>query len=288
VAWGDVDVPSGHEVAVDIVSWKARLSECPQSTITGFPSLEHSVRTRTSSSLGRRVRRPDQAQPVARKLSTKDLLINVGEHLFGRFGIDAVSLREIAAAAGQTSSNAVQYHFKDKHGLVLAILNDRLHRHEAQRRERLETLQTAGMYAPHDLLRVLWESIVSIRGPDGQHSFCRFVLQYLLQPQGPDHPTRNLAAYRRSRKVPVEFASLLTLNRLLRECYPDLTTTQFDYRLKAVATMFLAAVVEHDNAQLAMQPGDHAEFDLESIVDLATAALGAPVIKRPAALRQPR
>jgi AcrR family transcriptional regulator len=246
------------------------------------------VRTRKSGSLGRRVRRPDQAKPAARKPSTKDLLMNMGEQLFGRFGIDAVSLREIAAAAGQTSSNAVQYHFKDKHGLVLAILNDRLHRHEAQRRERLENLQGVRSYEPRDLLLILWESVTSIRGPDGQYSFCRFMLQYLLQPKGPDHPTRDLAAYRRSRKVPIEFASLLTWNRLLRDCYQDLTAAQFDYRLKAVATMFLATVVEHDNAQLIVQPRKHAEFNLEPITDLAIAALCAPVAKRPVALRQPR
>ena len=246
------------------------------------------MRTRNSGSLGRRVRRPEQAEPVARKPSTKELLINVGEQLFGRFGIDAVSLREIAAAAGQTSSNAVQYHFKDKRGLVLAILNERLHRHEVQRRERLQTLQDAGSYGPRDLLLVLWESVMSIRGPDGQYSFCRFVLQYLLQPQGPDHPTGDQAAYRRSRRVPEAFASLSRWNRLLRGCYPDLTATQFDYRLKAVAIMFLATVVEHDNAQLVVHPGTHDDFDLEPIMDLAIAALRAPVMQRPAALRQPR
>jgi AcrR family transcriptional regulator len=246
------------------------------------------VRTRTSSSLGRRVRRVEQAEPVARKPSTKELLIGVGEQLFNRFGIDAVSLREIAAAAGQTSSNAVQYHFKDKHGLVLAILNDRLLRNEAQRRAGLDALQSEASYGPRELLLLLWESIVSIRGADGQHSFCRFLLQYLLQPQGPDHPTRDLAAYRRSSKVPVEFASLMTWNRLLRARYPHLTAPQFDYRLKAVATMFLATVVEHDNMQLAEQVGGAAEFDLEPIMDLVMAALDAPVIKQPAAAPRAR
>jgi AcrR family transcriptional regulator len=215
-------------------------------------------------------------------------MIDVGEQLFGRFGIDAVSLREIAAAAGQTSSNAVQYHFKDKHGLVLAIMNDRLHRHEGLRREQLASIQSAGAYGPRDLLLVLWGSVVSIRGTAGQYSFCRFMLQYLLQPQGPDHPARALAAYRRSRTVPTEFASLLSWNRILRECYPGLTAAQFDYRLKAVATMFLATVIEHDNAQLAAKLATHSEVELEPIIDLSIAALGAPVTKRPPATRKPR
>jgi AcrR family transcriptional regulator len=243
---------------------------------------------RSHGSLGRRVRRADAAIPAARKVSTKELLINVGERLFGRFGIDAVSLREISAAAGQTNPNAVQYHFKDKRGLVLAIVNDRLHRAEAQRRERLEILRGAGSSGPGELLLILWESVMSIRGPDGEYSFCRMLLQYLLQPQGSDHPAGDLAAYRRSRAVPVELASLLAWNRLLRVSFPHLTPAQFDYRLKAASTMFLAMVVEHDNAQLVLHAGRHDEFDLQPLMGLAIAALSAPVTKRSPVARPPR
>ncbi len=217
-----------------------------------------------------------QVKPVARKPSTKELLIGVGEDLFGRFGIDAVSLREIAVTAGQTSSNAVQYHFGDKRGLVRAILDDRLLRHELQRREQLKTLQAGGKYEPRDLLRILWGSIVALRNADGQYPFCRFVLQYMLQAQGPDRPAREMAVYNRSKKVVAEFASLFKLNEAFRACYPHLTDEQLEYRWKAVAIMFLAAVIGHDNAQLAKSTGAPQEFDLRPIMDLALAALDAP------------
>jgi AcrR family transcriptional regulator len=234
------------------------------------------VRTTSSGSHGRRVRGSGQAKPVVRKPSTKELLIGVGEDLFGRFGIDAVSLREIAVAAGQTSSNAVQYHFGDKRGLVRAILDDRLLRHELHRREQLKALQTVGKHAPRDLLQILWGSIVSLRSADGQYSFCRFVLQYMLQAQGPDRPAREKAARSHKRTVVAGFASLFALNESIRACYPNLSDTQFEYRWKAVAIMFLAAVVGHDNAQLAKSSGVHQEFDLRPIMDLALAALSAP------------
>jgi len=42
--------------------------------------------------------------------------------------IDAVSLREITARAGQKNPNALQYHFKDRNGLLQAIIE----RHSAQ------------------------------------------------------------------------------------------------------------------------------------------------------------
>jgi AcrR family transcriptional regulator len=59
------------------------------------------------------------------KLSTKDRLIDTGEFLIAFRGVDGVSLREIASAAGQSNNYAVQYHVKDKTGLVRAILKDK-------------------------------------------------------------------------------------------------------------------------------------------------------------------
>ena len=48
-------------------------------------------------------------------------MIRAGERLFGESGIDGVSLREVAAAAGQGNTSAVRYHFGSKDGLVAAI-----------------------------------------------------------------------------------------------------------------------------------------------------------------------
>lgn len=48
------------------------------------------------------------------------------ERLFGRHGIEAVSLREIAAAAGQANNSAVQYYFGTKEGLVQAVFEMRM------------------------------------------------------------------------------------------------------------------------------------------------------------------
>lgn len=46
----------------------------------------------------------------------------VAERLFAEFGIDGVSIRQIAAEAGQRNPAAVNYHFGDKESLVQAIL----------------------------------------------------------------------------------------------------------------------------------------------------------------------
>jgi AcrR family transcriptional regulator len=219
---------------------------------------------------------------AALKPSTKDLLIATSELLFSRSGINGVSLREIGAAAGQTNSNVVQYHFRDKRGLVAAIMNDRLRRLETARCEMLRQLEPGRADQPRAraLLRLLWEPLMSVKAADGDHTFCRFLLQYLLQPQGPEHPSRDVDAYHRSRKTPPELPCLGKIRRLLRANYPTLGTSRFHSRLTSLSMMFLAAIVEHDNARLLRPRVRGQRFDIEPMLDLAIAGLGAPVSKR--------
>jgi AcrR family transcriptional regulator len=62
-------------------------------------------------------------------------LIAHAERLFAERGIEAVSLRDVSAAAGQRNHSAAQYHFGDRAGLVAAVyvarmgvVNERRHR----------------------------------------------------------------------------------------------------------------------------------------------------------------
>jgi AcrR family transcriptional regulator len=209
--------------------------------------------------------------------ATKDLLIATGEQFFGRFGINGVSLREIGVAAGQTNSNVVQYHFKDKRGLVIAIINDRMRRLEKMRGERLDLIEADGTRDARELLRVLWEPMASVRNAEGEHTFCRFLLQYMLQPLGPEHPSLGLAAYYRSRRIPSDLPQLARLQRHLRRQYESLSMSTFVLRMSALGKMFLSTIVEHDNARLLAPTVKGQGFDLEPILDLSIAALAAPV-----------
>src|SRR3546814_9487590 len=53
-------------------------------------------------------------------------ILQAAEDCFGEHGIDAVSLRQIAIAAGQGKHAAVQYHFGSKEGLFEPIFQTRL------------------------------------------------------------------------------------------------------------------------------------------------------------------
>jgi AcrR family transcriptional regulator len=59
---------------------------------------------------------------LARGQTTRELILVTAERLFAEFGISAVSLRDIAAAAGQKNNAAVHYHFGDKEKLLKEIV----------------------------------------------------------------------------------------------------------------------------------------------------------------------
>ena len=59
------------------------------------------------------------------KGSTKQKLVEAGVVLFGEFGYDKASLRDICKMAG-VNSGAVNYHFGDKRGLYRAVLESLL------------------------------------------------------------------------------------------------------------------------------------------------------------------
>lgn len=58
--------------------------------------------------------------------NAKSAMIEVAERMFAERGIDGVSMRDVAAAAGQKNNSAVQYHFGGRDGLVLEVFRRRM------------------------------------------------------------------------------------------------------------------------------------------------------------------
>jgi AcrR family transcriptional regulator len=54
---------------------------------------------------------------------TRDALLDAALDLFVERGVDVPSLREITRAAGQRNTNALQYHFGDREGLLRDLLD---------------------------------------------------------------------------------------------------------------------------------------------------------------------
>jgi AcrR family transcriptional regulator len=218
---------------------------------------------------------PSPAKATA--LSTKALLVEAGERLFGERGFDGATLREITVEAGQSNSNVVQYHFGDKAGLIRAILADRVARIEHVRSMQLAVLDEGGQPDPKQVLKVLWIPLMSIKDRDGGHPFCRFMLQYMLHPRLTRHPLASVYMFPFGPdEGEADMPSIKKAAQLLFSTYAHLPKHLVMRRLSSLVTMFLATVVEYDNAQR-LQEGQAAEpYDIDPILEMAVAALGAP------------
>ncbi len=75
---------------------------------------------------------------------SKQIILATAEELFATKGIANVSLREINIAAGQKNSNAVQYHFKNKEGVIRSIIMPHYEEIETKRNAIFDTLESTG------------------------------------------------------------------------------------------------------------------------------------------------
>ncbi|MFF7944657.1 TetR/AcrR family transcriptional regulator [Nocardia gamkensis] len=86
--------------------------------------------------------------------STRVMLMEVAERLFATRGIDAVTLREIQEATGQSNTSVIRYHFGSRDGLIRALITYRQTRLSALRQEMLEQMRAEGKEA--DPRAVVW------------------------------------------------------------------------------------------------------------------------------------
>lgn len=116
--------------------------------------------------------------------STRAALIAAAEQLFGTKGIDRVATREILELAGQKNQSALQYHFKDRAGLVWAVLDARLVKIEARRAAMLAKLPPAGEESVEDLMEAFIRPLTEVVLEDEQGSaYVQFVAQSVHRPQ---------------------------------------------------------------------------------------------------------
>jgi AcrR family transcriptional regulator len=77
-------------------------------------------------------------------VDTRERILDVAERLYAERGLHGVSLRKIAAAAGQRNNAAVHYHFGGRDGLVHAVFERRFRRLDERRAAMLASLDGAG------------------------------------------------------------------------------------------------------------------------------------------------
>jgi AcrR family transcriptional regulator len=201
--------------------------------------------------------------------ATRARLVAAAEELFAERGIDAVSLREINAAAGQRNSAALQYHFADRDGLLLAVLAKHTPEVESRRHALLDQHEASvgDGGTRDDALRVLAGALVrpsatKLADPDGGRFYLRIMAQLVYRPEfGPSQRGRD---DRRD--------SINRWRALVGPLLPEATVTRLHRRFTAIRITFVELARRAEE-----QPGKDDRLFVSHLVDLVAAVLDAPM-----------
>jgi AcrR family transcriptional regulator len=134
---------------------------------------------------------------------TADRLISAAEQLFALHGIEGISLREINRAAGARNGSALQYHFRDRNGLLKAVMAKHHREVEARRHAMLDAYEADG----RDDVRALAGALVrplaaKLADEDGGVEYLQILADLInrprpvINPADLDDPTSSIFRWR--------------------------------------------------------------------------------------------
>lgn len=164
---------------------------------------------------------------------TRLAIIRAAEALFVERGFDAVSLREISAAAGQGNNSAVNYHFGSREGLVDAILERHSGPIQARYVAQIEILERMGTLTPRTLMEILALPIIAkLDDEDGGWAYLSLCAQLSVSPHMP-------LVSRRVAQTP----EVLQLSKAMWS-FVNAPPEVHLFRLERLATMIYVSVVQ--------------------------------------------
>jgi AcrR family transcriptional regulator len=208
---------------------------------------------------------------TAPALETRRLLVEAATEAFAEHGVFAASLVEITRRAGQRNRGAVHYHFGDRDGLLVAVLE----RYAPFLAQREGELLAIARETPDDDLEAVLEAIVrpatelAETGPSGRHYLV--IVGQLIAEYHRVTP-EVAAALNRTGGVPVY--------ELLDQRMPSLGPALHQERVAQVTGFILRSVADRARAVQSGTPG-RAQLPTEpfvrNLVAMSAGALTAPV-----------
>ncbi|RIT55084.1 hypothetical protein [Mycobacteroides abscessus] len=166
--------------------------------------------------------------------TVRDLLMDTTERLIAERGM-TVSLREIAAGAGQRNNSAPIYHFGNYDNLLKATLARRMEGLERRRKELLADLNARGDVTLADVLRAIVEPALEIPYREGATHYARFVEQIRT------HPVISHAVLAEE-----SWPVVVALTRRLRSHMPALERGEYPRRIRLMVTTMFALMGDYE------------------------------------------
>lgn len=199
-------------------------------------------------------------------------LMLAAERLYGQHGLDGVSLRQLATAAGQANNYVVQHHFGSKLGLIQAVSEMRLPAMEAHRQTLLDAARAEGDYSVSRMLSCLFSPLVTVLEAQDMKDYALFTLAVMhLDPE--QHP------FERSTDIsPASTEIRSKLSNSLSHLGPDV----FRRRLALSASVFLNGISEL-GGKLKLSPAGYTSNDqyCSDVFEAALAVLTCPFSAEP-------
>jgi AcrR family transcriptional regulator len=216
-----------------------------------------------------------KARDTSPDLDGKSRLILTAEALFARGGIDGVSLRQIAAEAGQGNHHAVQYHFGTREGLVQAIFDYRMLQMEPARAEMLAAAKRASrLKDARTLMEIVFIPQLHLADKSGNNHYASFLSQYLQR----SHGTR-FGDF--GSQLPPNLNRTLELLRKRLDYLPEPTAQR---RLLTACFMFLNILASYNSGLVRTEADESFESALDDTLDQIVLATCLPYSPRPATL----
>lgn len=196
------------------------------------------------------------------RASTPIAILGAAERLFGEFGIEGVSIRQIGLAAKVANKSAISYHFGDRADLVRAIWGYRLPILETRRQQLLAQLRAEDMTDnSHAVVRTLILPLFGTVDADGCHYYAAFFLAAMRWREG-----RRLREEELTR-TPAS-ADAMTMQAAIAS---NLSVEQLNWRLRFAVNSFLDMLVERDADFIQGLPIAGDEIFMREAVDMVVA-----------------
>ncbi len=115
---------------------------------------------------------------------TRQKLVDAAEQLFAEKGLESTSLFDVLKASGVKNRSALQYHFKDKAGLINAVLNKHAGIISDYRSRMIDQLQEQDEWNLHQVVDVIVAPLAEKLSPEkGGREFLKIHSQLMVSEQ---------------------------------------------------------------------------------------------------------